>query len=78
MAELPRCDELRRVVNSLEWEAMFILYCRRAISEDQRLSMEINALRMALDVSAGRFVPEKMVEFMKESQDKDTQSLMKL
>ncbi|GKE10816.1 hypothetical protein Tco_1414367, partial [Tanacetum coccineum] len=25
-----------------------------------------------------RFVPEKMVEFMKESQDKDTPNLMKL
>ncbi|GKA21387.1 hypothetical protein Tco_0701376 [Tanacetum coccineum] len=44
MAVLPRCDELRRAINSPEWEAMFIFYYRRAISEDLRLAREINAL----------------------------------
>ncbi|GJT27945.1 hypothetical protein Tco_0908220 [Tanacetum coccineum] len=92
MAALPRCDELRQSVNSSEWEPMFILYCRIAISEDQRLAREINALCMGLtvvmeerdnfvdelDVLVGRFVPKKMVEFMKESQEKYTRNLMKL
>ncbi|GJS32403.1 hypothetical protein Tco_0530785 [Tanacetum coccineum] len=81
MAALPRCDELRRAANSQEWEAQFILYCHRAISEDSRVAREINDLcaRMIaiieeresfvdeLDVLAGRHVPEKMVEFMRET-----------
>ncbi|GJT20629.1 hypothetical protein Tco_0890566 [Tanacetum coccineum] len=92
MAALPRCDELRRAVNSSEWEDMFILYCRRAVSEDVRLAREINALCAGLtavikerknfvdelDVLVDRFVPEKMDVFMKESQGKDTPNLMKL
>ncbi|GJU69693.1 hypothetical protein Tco_1255952 [Tanacetum coccineum] len=92
MAALPRCDELRWAINSPEWEFMFILYCLRAISKDQRLAREINALCIGLttvmeekdnfvdelDVLAGRFMPEKMVEFMNESQDKDTRNSMKL
>ncbi|GJY06789.1 hypothetical protein Tco_0373843 [Tanacetum coccineum] len=71
---------------------MFIFYYCKAISKDQRLAREINALCMGLtaimeerdnfidelDVLAGRFVSEKTTEFMKESQDKDTQNLMKL
>ncbi|GKA84807.1 hypothetical protein Tco_0806461 [Tanacetum coccineum] len=44
MAALPICDELRHVVNSPEWDAMFIFYCRRAISEDLRLAKDINVL----------------------------------
>ncbi|GJX82005.1 hypothetical protein Tco_0331486 [Tanacetum coccineum] len=92
MVVLPRCDKLRRTVNSPEWEAMFILYYRRAISKDQRLARMINALCMVLiiiieerdnfvdelDMLAGRFIPDKMAEFIKESQDKDTRNLMKL
>ncbi|GJX35748.1 hypothetical protein Tco_0247305 [Tanacetum coccineum] len=92
MAALPRCDELRRAVSSLEWEDMFILYCRRAVSEDLRLAREINVLCAGLtavieekenfvdelDVLVDRFVPKTMVEFMKESQDKDTPNLMKM
>ncbi|GKB64674.1 hypothetical protein Tco_0920860 [Tanacetum coccineum] len=50
MTALPRCDELRWAINSPEWEAMFILYYRRAISEDQRLAMEINTLCIGLTV----------------------------
>ncbi|GKC66713.1 hypothetical protein Tco_1099311 [Tanacetum coccineum] len=60
MAALPRCDELRRSVNSSDWEDMFIVYCCRAVSEDLR------------------FVPKKMAEFLKETQGKDTEKLMKL
>ncbi|GKC97485.1 hypothetical protein Tco_1167760 [Tanacetum coccineum] len=44
MAALPICDELRRSVNSPDWEPQFILRCRREISEDLRLAREINAL----------------------------------
>ncbi|GJX35235.1 hypothetical protein Tco_0246792 [Tanacetum coccineum] len=50
MAALPRCDELLRAINSPKWEAMFILYCRMAINEDQRLAREINVLCMELTV----------------------------
>ncbi|GJU38848.1 hypothetical protein Tco_1191805 [Tanacetum coccineum] len=92
MAALPRCDELRRAVNSSEWEDMFILYYRRAVSEDVRLAREINALCVGLtavieekenfvdelDVLVDRFVPEKMDVFMKESpEEKISQSCMK-
>ncbi|GJS15511.1 zf-CCHC domain-containing protein [Tanacetum coccineum] len=51
---LPRCDELRRAVNSSEWEDMFILYYRRAVSEDVRLAREINALCVGLTAVIGR------------------------
>nr|GEW14755.1 hypothetical protein [Tanacetum cinerariifolium] len=65
---------------------------RRAISEDLRLAREINALcaRLTaviderenfvdeLDVLVGRSVPEKMAEFMKESQGKVILNLIKL
>ncbi|GKB03352.1 hypothetical protein Tco_0831441 [Tanacetum coccineum] len=92
MTTLPRCYELRRVASSPEWEDMFTLYCRKAVSEDLRLAREINALCAGLtavieerenivdklDVLVNRFVPEKMAEFMKESQGKDTPNLMKL
>ncbi|GJS60623.1 hypothetical protein Tco_0655407 [Tanacetum coccineum] len=44
LAALSRCDELRWAVNSSEWEDMFILYCRRAASEDLRLARESNGL----------------------------------
>ncbi|GJT87672.1 hypothetical protein Tco_1069389 [Tanacetum coccineum] len=83
MAALPRCDELRRAANSPEWEAQFILYCHRAISEDSRLAREINDLcaRVTsiieeresfvdeLDVLAERHVQEMMAKFMRETLD---------
>nr|GEW44949.1 hypothetical protein [Tanacetum cinerariifolium] len=50
MAVLPICDELRQTVNSLDWEVMFILCCRRKIAEDLRLSREINALCARVNV----------------------------
>ncbi|GJS69272.1 hypothetical protein Tco_0702113 [Tanacetum coccineum] len=92
MAALPRCDELRRAVNSLDWEPMFILYCRHSIAKDLRPTREINALcaRLTdviderenfvneLNVLVGRFVSENMAEFMKEVQGKDIPNLMKL
>ncbi|GJT08690.1 high-affinity nitrate transporter 3.1-like protein [Tanacetum coccineum] len=92
MAALPRCDELRRAACSPEWEDMFILYCRRAIAEDIRLAREINGLCdgltavikerelfiCELDTLVDRFMPEKMCKFLKETQAKDTDKLMKL
>nr|GEW18536.1 hypothetical protein [Tanacetum cinerariifolium] len=92
MMALPRCDELRRAVNSVDWEPMFILYCRRSINEDLRLAREINALCGGLtvviderenffdelNVLVGRFVREKMAEFTKDVQSKDIPNLMKL
>nr|GEU71417.1 membrane protein of ER body-like protein [Tanacetum cinerariifolium] len=44
MAELPQIDELRRAASSSDWENMFMLYCRRAIVEDERLAWDINGL----------------------------------
>nr|GFC08282.1 hypothetical protein [Tanacetum cinerariifolium] len=44
MQTLPRYDELRRAINSLEWDDLFILYYHRAASEDLRLAREINGL----------------------------------
>ncbi|GJW44669.1 hypothetical protein Tco_0073468 [Tanacetum coccineum] len=92
MAELPICDELRRNVNSPDWEPQFILRCRREISEDLILAREINALcaRVTaivderetfveeLDILGERSVPSKMGEFMKQVQGKDIPNLMKL
>ncbi|GJY94409.1 hypothetical protein Tco_0510770 [Tanacetum coccineum] len=42
MAWLARCGELRASCNLVEWEDMFILYCRRSIIEDSRLTRKIN------------------------------------
>ncbi|GJV89429.1 hypothetical protein Tco_1533367 [Tanacetum coccineum] len=92
MAALPICDELRNSANSLDWEPQFILRCRREITEDLRLAREINALcaRVTaivdqremfvdeLDMLAGRHVPDKMANFMKQVQGKDIPNLMKL
>ncbi|GKB03820.1 hypothetical protein Tco_0831963 [Tanacetum coccineum] len=87
MAGLPRCDELQRTANSLKWEPMMILYCRRAIAEDYRLAREITKIYGQLaavieekdhfiqewDVLVGRRVLEKTAKFMKETQAKDNQ-----
>ncbi|GJW95981.1 hypothetical protein Tco_0175653 [Tanacetum coccineum] len=92
MATLPRCDELRQAACSSEWEDMFILYCHRAIAEDSRLVREINGLCDGLTVMIeerelfigeletllDRFIPDIMCEFLKETQAKDTDKLMKL
>ncbi|GJW67478.1 hypothetical protein Tco_0121902 [Tanacetum coccineum] len=92
MATMPRYDELRKAACSLEWEDMFILYCRRAIVEDSRLAREINALCDGLtavieerelfigelETLLDGFVPDKMCEFLKETQAKDMDKLMKL
>ncbi|GKE41778.1 hypothetical protein Tco_1469062, partial [Tanacetum coccineum] len=92
MAKLPRCHELRWSCCSKEWEDMFILYCRRAVAEDGSLTMEINRLcdRLTarieereyfideLGTLADIFVLEKMAEFLKETQDKYRNRLMRL
>ncbi|GJW88502.1 membrane protein of ER body-like protein [Tanacetum coccineum] len=92
MAELPRIDELRRATSSLDWENMFMLYCHRAIVEDERLAWDINGLCAGLttqikemssfigelDVLADEYVLDKMAKFLKETQSKDIDKLMKL
>ncbi|GJW22236.1 hypothetical protein Tco_0032858 [Tanacetum coccineum] len=92
MAELPRYDELRRAASSPEWENMFVLYCRRVVIEDERLAWDINGLCAGLtarieeighfinelDVLVDEYVPEKMAKFLKQTQDKDIDKLMKL
>nr|GFA25029.1 hypothetical protein [Tanacetum cinerariifolium] len=92
IAALPICDELRRSVNSSDWESMFILRCHRDISKDLRLARKINALcaRVTtiiderenlvgeLDILVGRSVPGKMAEFMKQVQGNDIPNLMKM
>nr|GEY43293.1 hypothetical protein [Tanacetum cinerariifolium] len=81
MAALPMCGELRRSVNSPDWEPSFILYYQRAMSDDVRLARLINTLcDTVIDVINGRwrfireldmldheFVPRKMAEFIKET-----------
>ncbi|GKE73948.1 hypothetical protein Tco_1535989 [Tanacetum coccineum] len=71
---------------------MFMLYCRRAATEDSSLAGEINGLcdRLTsrieereyfideLDLLVDSFVPEKLAEFLKETQEKDKNRLMKL
>ncbi|GKD01999.1 hypothetical protein Tco_1172273, partial [Tanacetum coccineum] len=44
MVALPICVELRRSVNTPDWEPQFILRCRREITKDLRPTREINAL----------------------------------
>ncbi|GJX24190.1 hypothetical protein Tco_0228635 [Tanacetum coccineum] len=92
MAALPICDELRRSVNSPDWEPQFIYYCERSKLDDIRLARQINILCDTLttvidgrwsfvgelEMLAYKFVPGKMAEFMKEIQDKDIPNLMKL
>ncbi|GJR46963.1 hypothetical protein Tco_1315066 [Tanacetum coccineum] len=90
MATLPRCDEFREAACSPKWKDMFILYCRKVIVEDSRLAREINGLCDGLtgvieegelfigelETLLDRFVPDKMCEFLKETQAKDTNKLM--
>ncbi|GJR23425.1 hypothetical protein Tco_0971952 [Tanacetum coccineum] len=92
MAALPICDELHNSARSLDWESQFILRCRSEIAEDLRLAREINALcaRVTtivdqrerfvdeLDMLAGRHVPDKMADFMKQVQSKDNLNLLQL
>nr|GEY91657.1 hypothetical protein [Tanacetum cinerariifolium] len=92
MAELPKCEELQKTVNSSDWNVMFIHRCRREINEDLRFSREINALCAwltdivdererfvdELDRLVGRLVPERIVEFMKEVQGNDMPNRLKL
>ncbi|GJX61159.1 hypothetical protein Tco_0294059 [Tanacetum coccineum] len=92
MEALPRCVKLRRATMSPEWEDMFMFYYRRDIDEDEKLDRAINGLCDDLTVVieemenfvdelgslADMFVPSKMAEFLKETQDKDTNKLMKL
>ncbi|GKC68401.1 hypothetical protein Tco_1100999 [Tanacetum coccineum] len=92
MAALPRCDELCQAAHSSEWEDMFILDCHRAIVEDIRLAREINGLCDGLtavieerelfigdlETLMHRFMPKKMCEFSRDTQDKDTDKRMKL
>ncbi|GJX35904.1 hypothetical protein Tco_0247461 [Tanacetum coccineum] len=59
MAALPICDELRRSVNSPDWEPMFILRYERENFVDE------------LDILVGRSVLGKMAEFMKQVQVPD-------
>nr|GEV04251.1 hypothetical protein [Tanacetum cinerariifolium] len=89
---LPICDELHRTVNTADWEPQFIYYCERSKLDDIGLARQINALCdtlttvingrwpfiTELEVLSYKFVPGKMVEFMKEIQDKDVLNLMKL
>ncbi|GKF34824.1 hypothetical protein Tco_0108024 [Tanacetum coccineum] len=67
MATLPRCDELRRAVNSPE-----LCGDLTAIIEESELFVD------ELDTMVDRFVPEKNAEFIKETQDKGTKNLIKL
>ncbi|GKC01126.1 hypothetical protein Tco_0987262 [Tanacetum coccineum] len=92
MVALPICVELRRSVNTPDWELQFILRCRREITKDLRPARKINALcaRVTaivderetfvdeLDMLAGKHAPDKMAEFMKQVQGKDIPNLMKL
>ncbi|GJS09977.1 hypothetical protein Tco_0366773, partial [Tanacetum coccineum] len=73
-------------------EDMFILYCRRAVIEDSSLASEINELCAGLtahieereyfidklDSVSDIFMPEKMAGFLKETQEKDRNRLMRL
>nr|GEV64819.1 hypothetical protein [Tanacetum cinerariifolium] len=90
MAALPICDELSCTVNMADWEPQFIYYCERSKLDDIRLARQINALCdtlttvidgrwpfiMELDVLSYKFMPGKMVGFIKAIQDKDLLNLM--
>ncbi|GKF06634.1 hypothetical protein Tco_0037302 [Tanacetum coccineum] len=92
MAGLPRCHELRRSCCSKEWEDMFILYCRKAVVKNSSLASEINGLCTGLtarieereyfidelDSLADIFMPEKMAEFLKETQEEERNRLMRM
>ncbi|GJT88912.1 hypothetical protein Tco_1070629 [Tanacetum coccineum] len=89
MEGLPRCAKLQRSANTLSWEEAMILYCRRSIIEDSRLAKETNRLCgevveeraqfiQELDALLERLVPEKMVEFLRETQSKDTERMLQL
>nr|GEW02735.1 hypothetical protein [Tanacetum cinerariifolium] len=45
------CDELRCAISSADWDRQFILYCQRAMGEDQRKMPEFIKETMNKDVS---------------------------
>nr|GEW67438.1 hypothetical protein [Tanacetum cinerariifolium] len=71
---------------------MFILYCERSVNVYSRLAWEINGLCDCsnniikekgnfvneLETLVGKFVSEKMCEFLKANLEKDVPNLMKL
>nr|GEY68196.1 hypothetical protein [Tanacetum cinerariifolium] len=85
-------DERVDFIRELELRSHVHLYCRCSIDEDLRLAGKINAFYARLtdviderenfvdelNVLVGRFVSEKMVEFIKVVQGKDIPNLMKL
>ncbi|GJU21624.1 hypothetical protein Tco_1154966 [Tanacetum coccineum] len=84
--------EAKERVHKIEFFVGKLMRDARAKCDDVRLAMQINALCNTLteviderwsfigelDMLAYKFVPGKMVEFMKEMQDKDISNLMKL
>ncbi|GJY22052.1 hypothetical protein Tco_0394618 [Tanacetum coccineum] len=92
MAWLPMCGELRSSSNSVYWEPMFILYCRRSMIEDYRLASEINRVAREVNnvvVVKDQFLeeldslgvlpmPAKMAEFLREIQMRDKETVAKL
>ncbi|GKB62886.1 hypothetical protein Tco_0919072 [Tanacetum coccineum] len=76
ISALPICDELRRAVSTTDWEPQFILYCQRAMDEDQMLAWQINTLCdtltdiierrenfvAELDMLVIKFMPGKMAD----------------
>ena len=80
MAWLEICGELRRTSNSVEWEPMFVLYCKRSVTEDYRIAREITRVsgevnnvvierakfHDELDSLGTHHVPAKMAEFFLE------------
>ncbi|GJX01572.1 hypothetical protein Tco_0185485 [Tanacetum coccineum] len=90
MEGLSRCAEPQRSYNFRGWEEAMI--CRRSIIGDYRMAKETNKLCREvvtlveerslfleeLDSLPGRRVPEKMAEFLRETQRKDTQRILQL
>ncbi|GJX17414.1 hypothetical protein Tco_0218246 [Tanacetum coccineum] len=92
MAWLPICGELRATSRSIHWEPMFILYFRRSVGEEYRVSSEINRVVVELHnvvIARAQFieeldslgvclVPAKLTEFLKEIQMKDRETVAQL
>ncbi|GJR04192.1 hypothetical protein Tco_0527176 [Tanacetum coccineum] len=90
MEGLPRCVESQWSANSLRWEEAMILYCCRSIVKDCRLARETDRLYrdvvavveeraqflQELDTLPGRLMLEKMAEFLRDTQRKDTERML--
>lgn len=91
MSRHPRCDQLRAESNSKNWSEAFVLYCRKAGTEDLQMAQQMNGLCGRLFgvireraefidelETIGNIYAQKLAEYLREVQGKDDQNLLQM